>query len=62
MWNIDGIIISTEQELRDFCFNITQGGKPFKQDFRIAAQAYKAPVSTLIEILDSTGHNVERIS
>lgn len=61
MWNINGKIINNEQELRDFCFNVAESGKPFKQDFRIAANAYKLPITSLLDLLEKRGHNVEKI-
>jgi len=54
---IDGVRIETEKALRDYCFNYTKQG--FKQDFRLASNAYKLPVIQLIEILGATGHTVE---
>lgn len=54
---IDGVRCETEQAVRDYAFNYTKKG--FKQDFRLASQAYKLPLIQLIELLDSTGHSVE---
>lgn len=62
MWKINGQIIETEKEFRDFCFNITESGKPFKQDFRIVAIAYTASTGVLVETLDKLGYDVTRIS
>lgn len=59
MWNINGTIINNEQELRDYCFNYTKKG--FKQDFRLASQAYKLPPIQLIELLTHLGHQVEEL-
>lgn len=56
---IDGVRCETEEAVRNFAFNITVKGSPFKQDFRIASQAYKLPLIQLIELLDSTGHTVQ---
>lgn len=58
---IDGVRCETEAQVRDYCFNYTKGQGGFKQDFRLASNAYKAPVIQLIELLSSTGHNVEII-
>lgn len=54
---IDGVRCETEQAVRDYAFNYTKNG--FKQDFRLASNAYKLPLIQLIEILNSTGHTVE---
>lgn len=61
MWKINGQIIATEKDLRDFCFNVAESGKPFKQDFRISAKAYTATTGALVETLDRLGYNVERV-
>lgn len=53
---IDGVRCETEQSVRDYCYNYTKQG--FKQDFRLASNAYKLPIINLIEILQSTGHTV----
>lgn len=53
---IDGVLCETEQAVRDHAFNYTKAG--FKQDFRLAAGAYKLPFVQLLELLDSTGHTI----
>lgn len=53
---IDNVRCETEKAVRDYAFNYTKQG--FKQDFRIASQAYKLPFIQLIELLDSTGHTI----
>lgn len=53
---IDGVRCETEKAVRDYAFNYTKQG--FKQDFRLASQAYRLPLIQLIELLDSTGHTV----
>lgn len=57
---IDGVRCETEEAVRNFAFNITEKGKPFKQDFRVASKAYSIPFMQLIELLDSTGHDVQQ--
>lgn len=57
---IDGVRCDGDQAVRDYCFNYTSGRGGFKQDFRLASQAYKLPVIKLIELLQATGHNVEK--
>ena len=54
---IDGVRCETEKAVRDYAFNYTKQG--FKQDFRLASQAYKLPFIQLIELLDSTGHSIQ---
>ncbi len=58
-YKIDGVDCIGEQAIRDFCFNVTVKNQPFKQDFRLASQAYKLPVIQLIAMLEATGHQVE---
>lgn len=58
-YKIDGVACVGEQAIRDYCFNYVEKG--FKQDFRLASQAYKLPVIQLIEMLNATGHSVEKI-
>lgn len=58
-YKIDGVDCKNESAIRDYCFNFTKSG--FKQDFRLASQAYKLPIIQLIEILEATGHTVEKI-
>lgn len=55
---IDGVRCETEQAVRDHAFNYTKQG--FKQDYRLASQAYKLPFMQLLELLDSTGHTIEQ--
>ena len=57
---IDGVLCEDEKAVRDFAFNCTERGKPFKQDFRLASGAYRLPFAQLVELLDSTGHTVEQ--
>lgn len=54
---IDGKSFETEQAVRDYAFNYTKEG--FKQDYRLASNAYKLPFAQLVELLDSTGHTVQ---
>lgn len=56
---IDGVRCETEKDVREYAFNYTKNG--FKQDFRLASQAYKLPLIQLVELLDSTGHTVEKV-
>lgn len=57
---IDGVRCETEAAVRNFAFDISEKGKPFKQDFRIASKAHSLPFIQLIELLDSTGHDVQQ--
>lgn len=57
---IDGVLCETEKDVRDYAFNYTKQG--FKQDFRLASNAYKVPLIQLIEILNATGHTVQQAS
>lgn len=59
-YKIDGVDCIGEKAIRDYCFHYTKQG--FKQDFRLASNAYKLPVIQLIEILIGTGHTVEEIN
>lgn len=61
-YQIDGVQCIGEQAIRDRCFNLADSTKTFKQDFRLASQAYKLPVIQLVEILEATGHEVIRIA
>lgn len=62
MWKIDGILIKDEEALREHCANnITQSGKPFKQDFRVAANAYRMAPSDLLALVEHLGHTVEKV-
>ncbi len=54
---IDGVVCETEKAVRDYALNFTTSG--FKQDFRLASQAYKLPLIQLVELLKSTGHTVQ---
>lgn len=58
-YRIDGVDCRGDQAIRDYCYNYVEKG--FKQDFRLASQAYKLPVIQLIEMLRVTGHNVENL-
>jgi len=53
---IDGVRCEDEQAVRDYAFNYVKQG--FKQDFRLAAGAYKLPFIQLVELLDTTGHEI----
>lgn len=59
---IDGVRCEGEQAVRDYCFNYTdpktRGG--FKQDYRLTVNAYSWPIIKLIELLQATGHTVEK--
>lgn len=57
---IDGVRCEDEKAVRDFAFNCTEKGKPFKQDFRLASNAYKLPFIQLVELLNATGHEVSQ--
>lgn len=66
---IDGVQCVGEQAVRDYCFNYVDptvkhrtAPNGFKQDFRLASIAYTAPIAKLIEVLERTGHTVERVS
>jgi hypothetical protein len=56
-YKIDGVLCVGEQAIRDYCFNYVEKG--FKQDYRLASQAYRLPVIQLIAMLEATGHTVE---
>jgi len=57
---INGTVCMGNQAIRDYCFNYVEKG--FRQDFRLASQAYKLPVIQLIAMLEATGHTVEQIA
>lgn len=59
-YKIDGVLCVGEQAIRDYCFNYVEKG--FKQDFRLASQAYRLPVIQLIAMLEVTGHKVEQVT
>lgn len=46
-----------QQPMDNGAFEMT-GGK-IRHDFRLQAQAYRAPVSALVEMLKATGHDVQ---
>ena len=43
---IDGVRCETEEAVRNFAFNITVKGSPFKQDFRIALTSVQTPTDS----------------
>ena len=59
-YKINGAVCMGNQAIRDYCFNYVEKG--FKQDFRLASQAYRLPVIQLIAMLEATGHKVEPIT
>lgn len=52
---VDGQRIETEKELREFAFNYTPQGKPFKQDFRLAKASYAEHPVQILETMDKMG-------
>jgi hypothetical protein len=56
---IDGVRCESEKAVRDYAFNYTKQG--FKQDFRLASQAYKLPFTQLLDLLDFTGHTIVEV-
>lgn len=56
---IDGKRFTEEDQIRDYAFNYTKPNRPFQQDMRLAKIAYNAPLVTIIETFEATGHSVE---
>ena len=65
---INGVRCENEKAVRDYCFNFTDpktahayAPQGYRQDFRLAAIAYTAPLVRLVETLEKLGHKVDII-